>query len=40
MNDERTRKAATEETRAAAGAEVAAVGFGIPCLIDQRTGRA
>ena len=25
--------------RAAAGGEIAAVGFGIPCLIDQRTGR-
>jgi glucokinase len=31
---------AVEETRDGAGAEVAAVGFGIPCLIDQRTGRA
>jgi glucokinase len=26
------------EVRASAGAEVAAVGFGLPCLIDQRTG--
>jgi glucokinase len=26
------------ETRAAAGAEIAAVGFGIPCTFDQRTG--
>ena len=31
---------AVEETRAGAGAEVAAVGFGIPSLIDQRTGTA
>jgi glucokinase len=31
---------AVEEARQEAGAEVAAVGFGIPCLIDQRTGRA
>jgi glucokinase len=31
---------AVEEARDAAGAEVAAVGFGIPCLIDQRSGRA
>ncbi len=31
---------AVEEARAGAGGEVAAVGFGIPCLIDQRTGRA
>ncbi|HUK11769.1 MAG TPA: ROK family protein [Thermoanaerobaculaceae bacterium] len=31
---------AVEETRAAAGEEVAAVGFGIPSLIDQRTGTA
>jgi glucokinase len=30
--------AAVEEVRAAAPHEVAAVGFGIPCLIDQRTG--
>ena len=30
---------AVEEARAAAGDEVAAVGFGIPSLIDQRTGR-
>jgi glucokinase len=30
---------AVEETRVAAGDEVAAVGFGIPSLIDQRTGR-
>lgn len=30
--------AAVEEVRAAADAEVSAVGFGIPCLIDQRTG--
>jgi glucokinase len=28
------------EARESAGAEVAAVGFGIPCLIDQRTGTA
>jgi glucokinase len=31
---------AVEETRAAAGDEVAAVGFGIPCLFDRRTGKA
>jgi len=31
---------AVEEARAAAGGEVAAVGFGIPCLIDQRRGMA
>jgi glucokinase len=31
---------AVEETRATADGEVAAVGFGIPCTIDQRTGRA
>jgi glucokinase len=31
---------AVHEARDAAGAEVAAVGFGIPCLIDQRTGTA
>jgi glucokinase len=31
---------AVEEARAAAGGEVDAVGFGIPCLIDQRTGTA
>jgi glucokinase len=31
---------AVEETRANAGGEVAAVGFGIPSLIDQRTGNA
>jgi glucokinase len=30
---------AVQEAREAAGAEVAAVGFGIPCLMDQRTGR-
>jgi glucokinase len=29
---------AVQEARDAAGGEVAAVGFGIPCLIDQRTG--
>lgn len=29
---------AVEEVREAAGREIAAVGFGIPCLIDQRTG--
>ena len=29
---------AVTEARESAGAEVAAVGFGIPCLIDQRTG--
>ena len=32
--------AAVEEARAAAGDEVEAVGFGIPCLMDQRTGTA
>lgn len=31
---------AVEETRAGAGGEVAAVGFGVPSLIDQRTGTA
>jgi glucokinase len=31
---------AVAEARDAAGAEIAAVGFGIPCLIDQRSGRA
>ncbi len=31
---------AVNETREALGGEVAAVGFGIPCLIDRRTGRA
>jgi glucokinase len=31
---------AVEEARESAGGEVEAVGFGIPCLIDQRTGRA
>ena len=31
---------AVEEARALAGGEVEAVGFGIPALIDQRTGRA
>jgi glucokinase len=31
---------AVNEARAAAGADVAAVGFGIPSLIDQRTGTA
>jgi glucokinase len=31
---------AVEETRESAGAEVEAVGFGIPSLIDQRTGTA
>lgn len=31
---------AVEEARAAAGNEVEAVGFGIPCLFDRRTGRA
>src|SRR5205807_6013017 len=31
---------AVEEARAAAGDEVAAVGFGIPSLMDQRTGTA
>jgi glucokinase len=30
---------AVEEARAEAGGEIAAVGFGIPCLMDQRTGR-
>ena len=30
---------AVEEARAAAGGEIAAVGFGIPCLMDQRSGR-
>jgi glucokinase len=30
---------AVEEARTQAGGEVAAVGFGIPCLMDQRTGR-
>ncbi len=29
---------AVMETREAVGGEIAAVGFGIPCLIDQRTG--
>ena len=29
---------AVNEARRSAGAEVAAVGFGIPCLMDQRTG--
>ncbi len=29
---------AVQETRRAAGAEIDAVGFGIPCLMDQRTG--
>ncbi len=29
---------AIQEVRDAAGAEIEAVGFGIPCLIDQRTG--
>ncbi|MGA2927545.1 MAG: ROK family protein [Solirubrobacteraceae bacterium] len=28
------------EARQSAGAEVAAVGFGVPCLMDQRSGRA
>lgn len=32
--------AAVEEARAAAGQEVTAVGFGIPCTIDQRRGMA
>lgn len=32
--------AVVEEARQDAGDEVVAVGFGIPCLIDQRTGRA
>jgi glucokinase len=31
---------AVQEVREAAGAEVEAVGFGIPCLIDRRTGTA
>src|SRR6201995_442766 len=31
---------AVNETRQDAGGEVVAVGFGIPSLIDQRTGRA
>jgi glucokinase len=31
---------AVEETRGSAGADVAAVGFGIPSLIDQRSGNA
>ena len=31
---------AVREARDAAGGEVAAIGFGIPCLIDQRTGTA
>jgi glucokinase len=31
---------AVHEARESAGAEVAAVGFGIPCLMDERTGRA
>jgi glucokinase len=31
---------AVQEARDSAGAEVGAVGFGIPCLIDQRTGTA
>ncbi len=31
---------AVAEAREAAGGDVAAVGFGIPCMIDQRTGRA
>lgn len=35
-----TAVAAVEEARAAAPGEVAAVGFGIPCLIDQRRGMA
>ena len=30
---------AVEEARASAGGEIAAVGFGIPCLMDQRSGR-
>lgn len=30
---------AVTEARQSAGAEIAAVGFGIPCLMDQRTGR-
>ena len=31
---------AVQEARDSDGAEIEAVGFGIPCLIDQRTGRA
>jgi glucokinase len=31
---------AVQEARESAGEDVAAVGFGIPCLMDQRTGRA
>ncbi len=31
---------AVHEVREASGAEIEAVGFGIPCLIDQRTGTA
>jgi glucokinase len=31
---------AVSEARESAGAEVAAVGFGIPCLLDRRTGEA
>jgi glucokinase len=31
---------AVSEVRESAGAEVAAVGFGIPCLLDRRTGEA
>jgi glucokinase len=30
---------AVAEARASAGAEVAAVGFGVPCVIDRRSGR-
>ncbi|HET7047818.1 MAG TPA: ROK family protein [Solirubrobacteraceae bacterium] len=30
---------AVEEARESAGGEIAAVGFGIPCLMDQRSGR-
>src|ERR1700759_731455 len=30
---------AVQEVRQEAGDEIAAVGFGIPCLMDQRTGR-
>ena len=30
---------AVEEARVSAGGEIAAVGFGIPCLMDQRSGR-
>jgi glucokinase len=30
---------AVEEARDSAGGEIAAVGFGIPCLMDQRSGR-